>query len=353
LQARGEVLRALDEVRHGLQRLKGLPAQRLYAVRARLTLYEGYLLTLRMQGETGRVQLLAGLAEARACRDISVLIGHCVIAGLEGREGRFAEAFAELAEAERLMHIWDVPSIYYLAMITLVKCELWLAQGRLDLAEAWLLRLTQTYSGDNPAPSPECHPQLPQHIELLCAALERVQGQVNACAQRLEGLEQHALEVDGQILNLMALTQRILLLLANGDEARARGLLDPSLRAATGGALLPFHDLIERHPGWLREQLLHVAPCVVRDALLEKLPISTCPQLRENVDSLHVTDTLSARELSVLQLIAQGCSNQEISDQLFISLHTVKTHASHINGKLGVERRTQAVARAQELGLLG
>jgi LuxR family maltose regulon positive regulatory protein len=43
----------------------------------------------------------------------------------------------------------------------------------------------------------------------------------------------------------------------------------------------------------------------------------------------------------------QGCSNQEISEQLFISLHTVKTHASHINSKLGVERRTQAVARAK------
>ena len=55
----------------------------------------------------------------------------------------------------------------------------------------------------------------------------------------------------------------------------------------------------------------------------------------------------------MLQLIAQGCSNQEISERLFISLHTVKTHASHINSKLGVERRTQAVARAQELGLLG
>jgi ATP/maltotriose-dependent transcriptional regulator MalT len=63
-------------------------------------------------------------------------------------------------------------------------------------------------------------------------------------------------------------------------------------------------------------------------------------------------DALSARELGVLQLIAQGCSNQEISERLFISLHTVKTHASHINSKLGVERRTQAVARAQELGLL-
>ena len=56
--------------------------------------------------------------------------------------------------------------------------------------------------------------------------------------------------------------------------------------------------------------------------------------------------------LAVLQLIAQGCSNQEISDSLFISLHTVKTHARHINSKLGVERRTQAVARAKGLGLL-
>lgn len=59
----------------------------------------------------------------------------------------------------------------------------------------------------------------------------------------------------------------------------------------------------------------------------------------------------SVRELAVLKPIAQGCSNQEISDQLFISLHTVKTHASHINSKLGVERRTQAVARAKALGV--
>lgn len=54
----------------------------------------------------------------------------------------------------------------------------------------------------------------------------------------------------------------------------------------------------------------------------------------------------------MLALIAQGCSNQEVSDKLFISLHTVKTHARNINLKLGVERRTQAVARAQALGVL-
>ncbi|MDB6141156.1 MAG: pknK [Pseudomonas sp.] len=351
LQARGETLRALDEVRQGLSRLKGLPAQRLYAIRARLTLYEGYLLTLRMQPDAGRARLVAGLAEARACRDISVLIGHCVIAGLEGRSGRFAEAFAELGEAERLMHIWDVPPIYYLAMITLVKCELWLVQGRVDLADAWLVRLAQTYGGDQAAAAPECHPQLPQHIELQRAVLERIQGLSAESEQRLRSLKQQAQTAGAQGLYTLALTQQILPLLGTPDEFRARTLLSRALQAATGGMLLPFHWLVSDHPEWLREQLQHAAPSPVRDSLLSLLPALIVP--RETCEPQHITEHLSTRERAVLQLIAQGCSNQEISEQLFISLHTVKTHASHINSKLGVERRTQAVARAQELGLLG
>ena len=60
---------------------------------------------------------------------------------------------------------------------------------------------------------------------------------------------------------------------------------------------------------------------------------------------------LSSRELEVLGLIALGNSNQQIAEQLFISLHTVKTHARRIHSKLGVERRTQAVAMAKKLGL--
>jgi LuxR family maltose regulon positive regulatory protein len=54
----------------------------------------------------------------------------------------------------------------------------------------------------------------------------------------------------------------------------------------------------------------------------------------------------------VLELIAQGHSNQAIADQLHISLHTVKTHARRINAKLEVKSRTQAIVRARELGLL-
>lgn len=345
LHARGEVLRALDEVRQGQQRLQGLSAQRLYAVRARLTLYEGYLLVARLQNNQGRARLRAGLSEARACRDISVLIGHCVIASLDGREGQFAEAFAELAEAERLMHIWDVPPIFYLAMITLVKCELWLGQGRTDLAESWLLRLGQTYGGEQPAAAPEFHPLLPLHIELQQALLERAHGHVDAAARRLALLVERGLSSGGTLLAAHALCQSIALRLALGQVAQAGTLLPQALEAARGGVLQTFQSLLQEHPVWLREQLLASPGCPVQAQLLALLPEP--PQ----AESAH-GEALSGRERAVLELIAQGCSNQQISERLFISLHTVKTHASHINSKLGVERRTQAVARAQSLGLL-
>ena len=63
-------------------------------------------------------------------------------------------------------------------------------------------------------------------------------------------------------------------------------------------------------------------------------------------------EPLSPRELEVLHLIAQGLSNQEISERLFLALGTVKGHNQQIFGKLQVQRRTEAVARARELGLL-
>jgi LuxR family transcriptional regulator, maltose regulon positive regulatory protein len=63
-------------------------------------------------------------------------------------------------------------------------------------------------------------------------------------------------------------------------------------------------------------------------------------------------EPLSRRELEVLHLIAQGLSNQEISERLFLALDTVKGHNRSIFGKLQVQRRTEAIARARELGLL-
>jgi len=61
---------------------------------------------------------------------------------------------------------------------------------------------------------------------------------------------------------------------------------------------------------------------------------------------------LSKRELEVLQLMAQGLSNQEIASRLFLSLHTIKTHSSRIFEKMDVERRTQAIDLAKRLGII-
>ncbi len=61
---------------------------------------------------------------------------------------------------------------------------------------------------------------------------------------------------------------------------------------------------------------------------------------------------LSSRESEVLQLMAEGLSNQEIAERLFLSLATVKTHSSNLFVKLDVKRRTQAVEKARQLGLI-
>jgi len=61
---------------------------------------------------------------------------------------------------------------------------------------------------------------------------------------------------------------------------------------------------------------------------------------------------LSKRELEVLQLMADGLSNKEIADRLFVSLSTVKTHSNNLFDKMNVERRTQAIDKARRLGII-
>ncbi|MGC9393489.1 MAG: helix-turn-helix domain-containing protein [Anaerolineae bacterium] len=63
-------------------------------------------------------------------------------------------------------------------------------------------------------------------------------------------------------------------------------------------------------------------------------------------------DPLTPRERDVLYCISQGLSNKDIAEKLVIALNTVKRHTSSIYSKLSVKSRTQAVARARELGLL-
>jgi ATP/maltotriose-dependent transcriptional regulator MalT len=61
---------------------------------------------------------------------------------------------------------------------------------------------------------------------------------------------------------------------------------------------------------------------------------------------------ISKREFEVLELMAQGFSNQEIADKLFVSINTIKTHSANLFSKLDVRRRTQAIQKGKELLLI-
>ncbi len=84
----------------------------------------------------------------------------------------------------------------------------------------------------------------------------------------------------------------------------------------------------------------------------ERAPKEVRKKTPIKISSTGVQAELTARESEVLALVAQGTTNREISDQLFISHHTVKSHVVHIFNKLGVNDRTQAAVKAARLDLI-
>ena len=93
--------------------------------------------------------------------------------------------------------------------------------------------------------------------------------------------------------------------------------------------------------------LRQLPPTPYRDTLLAAFDVqATGP-------GIPLLEPLSERELEVLNLIAAGFSNRAIADELVVALGTVKAHTASIYSKLDVGSRTQAVARARELGLSG
>jgi LuxR family maltose regulon positive regulatory protein len=145
---------------------------------------------------------------------------------------------------------------------------------------------------------------------------------------------------------------------ALAQEAEALASLKKALHlAAPAGYLRAFLDEGEAVSDLL-PRVHHAAPAFV-DRLLDAFAnekgtaaaeVQTPPT--PGPPSSILVEPLSQRELEVLGLVAQGLSNREIADRLFITVGTVKTHVHNIYGKLGVKRRTEAAARARELGLV-
>ena len=148
---------------------------------------------------------------------------------------------------------------------------------------------------------------------------------------------------DGRVIEMRILTA--LAFQAMGEAKRAREALRAALeRAEPEGYVRVFLDEGEPLLALLRGAL---ADGVTPDYVSRLLKASVRTEAAPSSDSI-----LTARELEVLELIAEGLSNQAIAERLIRSVGTVKAHTSSIYGKLGVGNRTEAVARARALGLL-
>jgi DNA-binding CsgD family transcriptional regulator len=100
---------------------------------------------------------------------------------------------------------------------------------------------------------------------------------------------------------------------------------------------------------WLGLRITRPAPPSPTAVIQAPVPAAT-PFVRDaaQVETLGVTP----RELEILEHIAQGLSNREIAEKLFVSENTVKTHSSRLFDKLGARRRTQAVQLGKQRGLI-
>ncbi len=138
---------------------------------------------------------------------------------------------------------------------------------------------------------------------------------------------------------------------AIGSLERALELAGPTgfvlLFLEEGSALVPLLNAVVDH---------HAAPRPAKkyaSKLLDSFPVNRTPVAPRTVGQVSgLVEPLTARESQVLELLAAGDSNQTIAKKLVITVRTVKKHTGNIFGKLNATSRTQAVARARELGLL-
>ena len=106
---------------------------------------------------------------------------------------------------------------------------------------------------------------------------------------------------------------------------------------------------------WLGTRLFAPRDRVVErivDRVVEVESPAADDTVRERLDVTRERLGITRRELEILELVARGLSNREIAETLFVSENTVKTHCSRAFDKLGARRRTEAVQRSKELGLL-
>lgn len=334
LTCRGELHLADLSLQH-MQGLTGTLPASACLIQAHLQLARGHV-TLRLGRHVEAQELLLqGVQKLVRADSWQAFSGYLGLAEIDAMQNHLHKALSWLTKAERHMQCLQVDEQLYARPLALMRAQLELQATANSLPHEGKShhpashRSQRQWQAHNVLPPPG-FPELPEQVELLLAQMDRQAGATLPALNRLSRMYKLA-----QNNGKLALAYHCCLELAqchhlSGDHKQAQ----LTLMHAQGFAQClqwpaPLQGLQKRQPD------LFLPP------LVTKRPVESSPQ-----------DTLSERELMVLGLIAQGLSNQEVGERLFISLHTVKTHARKINCKLGVERRTQAVAQAKAMGLL-
>jgi LuxR family maltose regulon positive regulatory protein len=278
--------------------------------------------------------------------------GLATLAWIRQAQGDAPGALEALAEAERVQLSPTVVALLNPAPAT--RARLALARGEAAEAARWV---------QDRGLGPDDQPSYPREREqLVLVRVLLAQHRPDRALGLLERL--HALAVaqgrTGSVIEIRAL--QALARQASGDQAGALAALAEALTlAAPEGWLRVFVDEGAPMAALLGKLLTTPAGAAVQvpptflDRLLdafEQAGQAALPRSRRGAALPGLVAALSARELEVLQLLAAGRSNPAIAQELVVSLDTVKRHVTHILDKLGAANRTQAVARARELGLL-
>jgi LuxR family maltose regulon positive regulatory protein len=188
-------------------------------------------------------------------------------------------------------------------------------------------------------------------IPVSQARVHLAEGDPSAALAALEPARQQAEAMDWPDEQLKVMVVQALAHHADGDAESAAHVLDEALALAQPGGII--RSFVDEGPPMAELLADAHARGVMPDYTRTLLAAFDWDESRPTQPAMQgLLEPLSERELEVLQLVAEGLSNREISERLYLALDTVKGHNRRIYGKLQVQRRTEAVARAQALGLI-